>query len=177
RMIPELGDPDREVPVAKTFHEQTDDELTNKEVKQIEADDQAIQTILMSLPEDIYAAVDSCETAQEIIAVFMEYLVNISKRRTFWSLNEDILKINDSEYQYAVSIKEDTAYPCLHSPKTTKETSPIRRIQKRQYTVFKLYGNKIFWKISNVVSTPRNSNTLYPTHWIRRIESTSRQYK
>ncbi|GJT46635.1 hypothetical protein Tco_0955350 [Tanacetum coccineum] len=30
------------------------------------ADDQAIQTILMGLPEDIYTAVDSCETAQEI---------------------------------------------------------------------------------------------------------------
>nr|GEV24843.1 hypothetical protein [Tanacetum cinerariifolium] len=32
----------------------------------IEADDQAIQTILLGLPEDIYDAVDSCETAQEI---------------------------------------------------------------------------------------------------------------
>nr|GEX70224.1 hypothetical protein [Tanacetum cinerariifolium] len=42
------------------------DELTEKEIKQIEADDQAIQTILLGLPEDIYAAVDSCETAQEI---------------------------------------------------------------------------------------------------------------
>nr|GEY73432.1 hypothetical protein [Tanacetum cinerariifolium] len=31
-----------------------------------EADDQAIQTILLGLPEDIYAAVDSCKTAQEI---------------------------------------------------------------------------------------------------------------
>ncbi|GJR59901.1 hypothetical protein Tco_1502063 [Tanacetum coccineum] len=30
------------------------------------ADDQAIQTILLGLPEDIHAAVDSCETAQEI---------------------------------------------------------------------------------------------------------------
>ncbi|GJX67900.1 hypothetical protein Tco_0303627 [Tanacetum coccineum] len=30
RMIPELGDPDREVPVAETFHEQTDNELTKK---------------------------------------------------------------------------------------------------------------------------------------------------
>ncbi|GJV53272.1 hypothetical protein Tco_1449013 [Tanacetum coccineum] len=66
RMIPEPGDPDHEVPVAETFHEQTDDELTEKEVKQMEADDQAIQIILMGLPEDIYAAVDSCETAQEI---------------------------------------------------------------------------------------------------------------
>nr|GEY65708.1 retrovirus-related Pol polyprotein from transposon TNT 1-94 [Tanacetum cinerariifolium] len=36
------------------------------ELKQIKADDQAIQTIVLGLPEDIYAAVDSCETAQEI---------------------------------------------------------------------------------------------------------------
>ncbi|GJW47959.1 ribonuclease H-like domain-containing protein [Tanacetum coccineum] len=66
RMIPEPGDADREVPVPETFHEQTDDELTEAEIKQMEADDQAIQTILLGLPEDIYAAVDSCETAQEI---------------------------------------------------------------------------------------------------------------
>ncbi|GJR40284.1 hypothetical protein Tco_1215968 [Tanacetum coccineum] len=43
-----------------------------------------------------------------------------SKRSAFWSLNEDILKITVSEDQYVVSIKEDTAYPCLNSPKTTK---------------------------------------------------------
>ncbi|GJU07026.1 hypothetical protein Tco_1123456 [Tanacetum coccineum] len=55
-------------------------------------------------------------------------LVNISKRRAFWSLNEDILKIYYSENQYVVSIKEDMAYSCLHSPKTTKETNSIRRI-------------------------------------------------
>ncbi|GKD63552.1 hypothetical protein Tco_1305660, partial [Tanacetum coccineum] len=66
RMIPEPGDANREVPVPETFHEQTDDELTEAEIKQMEADDQAIQTILLGLPEDIYAAVDSCETAQEI---------------------------------------------------------------------------------------------------------------
>nr|GEZ20331.1 hypothetical protein [Tanacetum cinerariifolium] len=66
RMIPEPGDPNREVHVNETFHVQTDDELTEKELKQIKADDQAIQTILLGLPEDIYAVVDSCETAQEI---------------------------------------------------------------------------------------------------------------
>nr|GFA14891.1 hypothetical protein [Tanacetum cinerariifolium] len=44
----------------------SDDELSDKELKHIEANDQAIQTILLGLPEDIYAAVDSCETAQEI---------------------------------------------------------------------------------------------------------------
>ncbi|GKA39151.1 hypothetical protein Tco_0731702, partial [Tanacetum coccineum] len=44
----------------------TDDELIEKEVKKMEADDQAIETIIMGLPEDIYAAVDSCETTQKI---------------------------------------------------------------------------------------------------------------
>ncbi|GKE83160.1 hypothetical protein Tco_1553160, partial [Tanacetum coccineum] len=62
RMIPELDDLDREAPVVETFHEQTDDELTKKEVKKMVADDQAIHIILMGLLEDIYAAVDSCET-------------------------------------------------------------------------------------------------------------------
>ncbi|GKD48452.1 hypothetical protein Tco_1277428, partial [Tanacetum coccineum] len=66
RMIPELGDADRKVLVNETFHEQIDEELTEKELKQVEADDQAIQTILLGLPEEIYAVVDSCETAQEI---------------------------------------------------------------------------------------------------------------
>nr|GEZ08772.1 hypothetical protein [Tanacetum cinerariifolium] len=66
RMIPEPGDTNREVPVNETFHMQTDDELTEKKLKQIEADDQAIQTILLDLSEDIYAAIDSCKTAQEI---------------------------------------------------------------------------------------------------------------
>nr|GEW76370.1 hypothetical protein [Tanacetum cinerariifolium] len=66
RMIPEPGDTNREVLVKETFHVQIDDELTEKELKQIEANDQAIQTILLDLPEDIYATVNSCETAQEI---------------------------------------------------------------------------------------------------------------
>ncbi|GJX83046.1 hypothetical protein Tco_0332527 [Tanacetum coccineum] len=61
----------------------------------------------------------------------MEYLVNISKRRAFWSLNEDILKIS--------ILTTNTPYPsrkirriraCTHQ-KTTKETSSIRRVQRR----------------------------------------------
>nr|GEZ78382.1 hypothetical protein [Tanacetum cinerariifolium] len=66
KMIPEPGDANHEITITETFHLQTNDELSDKKLKQIEADDQAIQTILLGLPEDIYAAVDSCETAQEI---------------------------------------------------------------------------------------------------------------
>nr|GEZ46433.1 hypothetical protein [Tanacetum cinerariifolium] len=42
RMIPEPGDANRKVTVTETFQVQTDDELTKKELKHIEADDQAI---------------------------------------------------------------------------------------------------------------------------------------
>nr|GEZ49778.1 hypothetical protein [Tanacetum cinerariifolium] len=54
KMIHEPGDANRDITVTETFHLQTDDELSDKELKQIETDDQAIQTILLGLPEDIY---------------------------------------------------------------------------------------------------------------------------
>nr|GEU81378.1 hypothetical protein [Tanacetum cinerariifolium] len=60
------GELDIPVPVPESFHEQTDEELTKNDIKRMDADDQAIQTILLGLPEDVYAVVDSCETAKEI---------------------------------------------------------------------------------------------------------------
>nr|GEW21418.1 hypothetical protein [Tanacetum cinerariifolium] len=62
-MIPEPGDTNRDITVTETFHLQTDDEISDKELKQIEDDDQAIQTILLGLPEDIYAATKDLHTA------------------------------------------------------------------------------------------------------------------
>nr|GFB39829.1 hypothetical protein [Tanacetum cinerariifolium] len=41
-------------------------ELTDNDIKRMDADDQAIQAILLGLPEDVYAAIDSCETAKEM---------------------------------------------------------------------------------------------------------------
>nr|GEY87974.1 hypothetical protein [Tanacetum cinerariifolium] len=66
RMIATPGEPDLPVPVPESFHEQTNEELTETDIKRMDADDQAIQTILLGLPEDVYATVDSCETAKEI---------------------------------------------------------------------------------------------------------------
>ncbi|GKC57861.1 hypothetical protein Tco_1085459, partial [Tanacetum coccineum] len=88
RMIPEPGDLDREVPIAETFHEQTDDELTDKEIKQMEVDDQAIQTILMGLIEDTYAAVDSCETAQEIWLRVQQMMKDYTQLYDFLKFNQ-----------------------------------------------------------------------------------------
>nr|GEX67090.1 hypothetical protein [Tanacetum cinerariifolium] len=60
------GEPDLPVLVPKSFYEQTDEELTKIDIKQMDADDQAIQTILLGLPKDVYAAIASCEIAKEI---------------------------------------------------------------------------------------------------------------
>nr|GEX81230.1 hypothetical protein [Tanacetum cinerariifolium] len=81
-----LCDQNRELPVNETFHKQTDDELNEKELKQVATDDQAIQTILLGLPEDIYAAVDSCETAQKIWLHFQQMMkgsdIGIQEKKT-----------------------------------------------------------------------------------------------
>nr|GFB05455.1 hypothetical protein [Tanacetum cinerariifolium] len=65
RMIATPGEPDLHVPVPESFHEQTDEVLTENDIKWIDADNQAIQTILLGLLEDVYV-VDSCKTAKEI---------------------------------------------------------------------------------------------------------------
>nr|GFB22067.1 hypothetical protein [Tanacetum cinerariifolium] len=59
-------EPDLPVPVPESFHKQTDEELTKNDIKRMDADDQAIKTILLGLSEDVYAVVDSYETAKEI---------------------------------------------------------------------------------------------------------------
>nr|GEX46586.1 hypothetical protein [Tanacetum cinerariifolium] len=61
------------------------------ELKHIEADDQAIQTILLGLPEDIYVAVDSCETAQEIWLRVQQMMkgsdIGIQEKKAKFSMN------------------------------------------------------------------------------------------
>nr|GEW90668.1 integrase, catalytic region, zinc finger, CCHC-type, peptidase aspartic, catalytic [Tanacetum cinerariifolium] len=66
RMIATPGEPDHLVPVPESLYKQTDKELTETDINRMDADDQAIQTILLGLPKDVYAVVDSYETAKEI---------------------------------------------------------------------------------------------------------------
>nr|GEW49958.1 hypothetical protein [Tanacetum cinerariifolium] len=122
-MIPEPGDPNREVHVNETFHVQTGDKLTEKELKQLEADDQAIQTILLGLPEDIYAAVDSYETAQEIwlydlkaerLAKTQDPLALMETSNnpyTFLVLNQDQPSFNQNYMQQPMPNPEDIIHP------------------------------------------------------------------
>nr|GEW92234.1 hypothetical protein [Tanacetum cinerariifolium] len=51
------------------------------------------------------------------IPLIMEYLVKISKKARILELKQRNMKNTDSDIQYAVSNKEDTAYLCLHFTK------------------------------------------------------------
>ncbi|GKB39829.1 hypothetical protein Tco_0884771 [Tanacetum coccineum] len=74
---------------------------------------------------------------QELIRLIMEYLVKIDEKARILERKRRYFEDYCSDDQYAVSIKEDTAYVCLHSSKTTKTTRsntlypgrPIHRIQ------------------------------------------------
>ncbi|GJX58899.1 hypothetical protein Tco_0290289 [Tanacetum coccineum] len=76
--------------------------------------------------------------ANRNVIVIMEYLVNISKRRAFWSLNEDILKIT--------ILKTNTPYllrkircirACTHQrPQRNEAQYAVSR--RTQYAVFKI---------------------------------------
>nr|GEX88572.1 hypothetical protein [Tanacetum cinerariifolium] len=106
RMIPKPSDANREVRVNETFPVQTYDELTEKEYKQVEADDQAIQTILLGLPEDIYAAVDSCETAQEIWLRVQQMMkgsdIRIQEKRLSCLMNKKVQNVRNQVVQNVV---------------------------------------------------------------------------
>ncbi|GKC41433.1 hypothetical protein Tco_1059155, partial [Tanacetum coccineum] len=77
----------------------------------------------------------------------MEYLVKISKKAHILELKQGNMKKTDSDIQYAISFKEDTAYLCLHFTKdhegnkinTSYPENPIRCIQAMEIKYSKRY--------------------------------------
>nr|GEU37101.1 hypothetical protein [Tanacetum cinerariifolium] len=94
----------------------------------------------------------------------MEYLVNISKMARVPELKLRYLKIT--------VLTTNTLYPsrkirricACTSQKTTKEKRSIRLIPGKTNTPYSSYENKIFWKISNVIPTPRNPQYANSTY-------------
>nr|GEV95795.1 hypothetical protein [Tanacetum cinerariifolium] len=136
RMIPKPGDTNWEVPVNETFYVQTDDELTKKELKQIEGDDQAIQTILLGLPEDIYAAVDSCEMAQEICQNGVDMLLSFIRLRTctqlitLYSPHQDQPSFNQNYMQQPMPNPEDITDPTTAMNMALNYSTPTNNNQR-----------------------------------------------
>ncbi|GJY42483.1 hypothetical protein Tco_0429753 [Tanacetum coccineum] len=75
---------------------------------------------------------DTAGATYKKTGIIMEYLVKINKKARILELKRRYFEDYCSDNQYAVSIKEDMAYLCLHSPKTTKETRSICLIQEKQ---------------------------------------------
>nr|GEU43426.1 Gag-Pol polyprotein [Tanacetum cinerariifolium] len=103
RMIATQGEPDLLVLIPESFHEQTDEELTENDIKRMDADDQAIQTILLGLPGDVYATVDIRQTKNLHEADFTQ-IYDFLKMNQDENLHEadftqiyDFLKMNQDE--------------------------------------------------------------------------------
>ncbi|GJV73989.1 hypothetical protein Tco_1493984 [Tanacetum coccineum] len=107
-MIKEPGDLDRTPHVLPSSHLQTDDELTADEAKQVDADDQATQIILMHLPGDIYAAVDSCNTANEICLRVQKMM-----KGTYIRVQEKEVKLINELERFA-SVEEESIESYYH---------------------------------------------------------------
>nr|GEY88456.1 hypothetical protein [Tanacetum cinerariifolium] len=101
RMIPEPGDAERDVNVNETFHERTDDKLYERELKQIEVDDQTIQTILLGLPEDIYAAVDTDYTQLYDFLKYNQKEVDELKAERLTKIQDPLALMANSNNPYA----------------------------------------------------------------------------
>nr|GEY78520.1 integrase, catalytic region, zinc finger, CCHC-type, peptidase aspartic, catalytic [Tanacetum cinerariifolium] len=112
KVIPKPGDANREITVTETFHLQTDDELSDKELKQIKADDQAIQTILLGFLEDIYKEVDELkakrlEKSQDPLAL----MENSNNPYVFPAPHQDQPSFNQNYLQQPIPNPEDITDP------------------------------------------------------------------
>nr|GEV54142.1 retrovirus-related Pol polyprotein from transposon TNT 1-94 [Tanacetum cinerariifolium] len=150
RMIPDPSDQSRKVPVNETFQEQTDNEVTEKELKQVEADDQAIQTILLSLPEEIYATIDSYETAQEI---WQKEVDDLRAKR--------LAKTHDP-LAFIANSNNPFNYPMFHLDQpSSNTTTAINMALVLMAKAFKLN-----------YSTPTNNNQQQPENFIKPTQQT-----
>nr|GEX32924.1 integrase, catalytic region, zinc finger, CCHC-type, peptidase aspartic, catalytic [Tanacetum cinerariifolium] len=145
----------------------TDDELTEKELKQIEANDQAIQTILLGLPEDIYATVDSYETAQEIWLRVHQMMkgsdIGIRRRRPSGSMNEKEKIASNLKFLNNLQPKWSRHVTIVHQTKdlhTTDYTQLYDFLKYNQKEVDELKAKQLA-KTQDPLSLMANSNNPY----------------
>nr|GEX77970.1 reverse transcriptase domain-containing protein [Tanacetum cinerariifolium] len=86
--------------------------------------------------------------------LIMEYLVNISKRRAFWSLNEDILKITVLTFNTPyLSWKIQRIRACTHQRPQRKPYQYVDEVPSKSKNDMPLRDNKIVsgWKIRTLL--------------------------
>nr|GEU90605.1 copia protein [Tanacetum cinerariifolium] len=173
KLIPEPCDANCEITVTETFHLQTDDELFEKKLKQIEADDQAIQTILLGLIEEIYAAIDSCETAQEIWLRVQQMMkgsdigIQEKKDKLFneWERNKHFLEKIASNLKFLNNLQPEWSrhVTIVHQTKdlhTTDYTQLYDFLKYNQKEVYELKAERLA-KNQDPLALMANSNNPY----------------
>nr|GEU29314.1 hypothetical protein [Tanacetum cinerariifolium] len=110
------GEPDLPVPVHESFHKQIDEELTKTDIKRMDADDQAIQTILLGLPEDVYVVVDSFETAKEIWERMNQEEVNKLRAECLAKSHDTLALMAHSQNSFN--------FPITHKDQSSSSTHP-----------------------------------------------------
>ncbi|GJW51606.1 hypothetical protein Tco_0092957 [Tanacetum coccineum] len=95
-----------------------------------------VKLMLILLPSLIYGEYKNEELSKEFIRELYDREDGETTPRF------EVLYFEDYyfEDQYAVSIKEDTAYPCLHSPKITEDKALYAVSRETQYSVFKIWN-------------------------------------
>nr|GFB37476.1 hypothetical protein [Tanacetum cinerariifolium] len=164
-------DANRDITVTETFHLQIDDELFDKELKQIEADDQAIQTILLGLPEDIYAAVYSYETAQEIWLRYNQKEVDELKAERLAKTQDPLALMENSNNPYVfpaphqdqLSFNQNYLQQPIPNPKDI--TDPITAMNMALPLMAKAFKLNYSTPTNNnqrISSNPRNMQIAQP---------------
>nr|GEZ11177.1 putative reverse transcriptase, RNA-dependent DNA polymerase [Tanacetum cinerariifolium] len=120
-------------------------------IKQMKADDQAIQTILLGLPEDIYAVVDNCETAQEI---WLHDLRAEQLAKTHDPLA--LMEISNNPFHYPVF------HPDQPSPNIIDPTNVINMALILMAKSFKLNYSTPTNNSQRISSNPRNRQIAQP---------------
>nr|GEV31528.1 retrovirus-related Pol polyprotein from transposon TNT 1-94 [Tanacetum cinerariifolium] len=157
-MIVESGDPNRTPPIAKSTHEQIDDELTEKEAKQIEADDQAIQTIPMGLPEDIS---DTPEWKRHITIVHQTknlYEVDYNQLCDFLKMNQE--EVNEIRAERLAKSHDPLPGINMDQDKHIQMVGGNSGNQFRQYAR-KNAGNQIGYNVGQVTGNQNGYNAVY----------------
>nr|GEX89771.1 putative ribonuclease H-like domain-containing protein [Tanacetum cinerariifolium] len=136
RMIATLGEPDLPVPVSESFHKQTDEELIETDIKRMDADDQAIQTILLGLPEDVYVAVDSFHQTKNL------HEADFTQIYDFLKMNQD--EVNELRAE-CLAKSHDPLALMAHSqssynfPKTHKDQSSSSTHSQQSFPINNKY--------------------------------------
>ncbi|GJS42645.1 DNA-directed DNA polymerase [Tanacetum coccineum] len=156
----------------KKYH---DGHINSEEKEVVELDD---DTTVLYKVEDIatylveYVKEDDWEVDRYGNAnlAIMEYLVNISKRRAFWSLNEDILKIT--------ILKTNTPYPSRKIRRIHACTHQRPQRNKAQYAVSRedQYAVLEIWNEYNILEDIKRGSYSKKSP-IRRIQSLDTPYR